>query len=55
MVNHLLLLNDMENFDYDDIDLDRRMNNGQLDKRYFTVLAIDHVEGLSLSILSLGN
>jgi hypothetical protein len=40
----------MENYDYDDIDLDRRMNNGQLDRRYFCTLAIAHVEGLSLSM-----
>jgi len=28
IINHLLLLRDMSEFDYDDIDLDRRMNNG---------------------------
>ena len=43
----------MENYDYDDVDLDRRMNNGQLDKRYFCALAIAHVEGLSLSMSTL--
>ena len=28
VINHLLLLRDMSEFDYDDVDLDRRMNNG---------------------------
>ena len=46
IINHLLLLRDMDNHDYDDIDLDRRMNKNQLAKRYFTVISIQNVEGL---------
>jgi hypothetical protein len=28
IINHLFLLSDLNEFDYDDVDLDRRMNNG---------------------------
>lgn len=40
----------MNDFDYDDIDLDRRMNNKQLSKRFFCVLAISHIEGMTLNM-----
>ena len=46
IINHLLLIRDMEKNDYDDIDLDRRMNKNQLSKRHFTVISIQNVEGL---------
>jgi hypothetical protein len=39
----------MMSHDYDDMDLDRRMNKNQLSKRVFTVLAVSNVEGLVLS------
>jgi hypothetical protein len=50
VVNHLFLLRDLTTYDFDDFDLDRRMNNGQLSKRYFCCLAIAHIEGLTLSM-----
>jgi hypothetical protein len=30
VVNHVLLMRDMREYDYDDMDLDRRMNHNQL-------------------------
>jgi hypothetical protein len=43
-----MLINDMDTHAYDDMDLDRRMNKNQLSRRYFTVLAVQNVEGLNL-------
>jgi hypothetical protein len=43
-----MLINDIDTHAYDDMDLDRRMNKNQLSRRYFTVLAVQNVEGLNL-------
>ena len=40
IINHLLLIKDMKENKYDDMDLDRRMNQNQLAKRYFSVQSI---------------
>ena len=53
VINHLFLLKDLKEYDYDDIDLERRMNNGQLNKRYFCTIAIAHIEGLSLGMATI--
>ena len=37
VVNHLLLIKDIEKNNYDTIDLDRRTNQSMLSKRFFTV------------------
>jgi len=40
VIQHLMLIKDMDQNNYDDIDLDRRMNKNQLCRRYFTTLAV---------------
>lgn len=53
MVNHLLLIKDIEQNNYDTIDLDRRTNQSMLSKRFFTVQGIQHMESLTLSFADL--
>jgi hypothetical protein len=48
-MNHLQLLKDIKDNNYDSIDLDSRTNVSILGKRYFTVNCIQAVESLSLS------
>jgi hypothetical protein len=40
VVNHVLLIKDIEKNEYDTIDLDRRANTSVMSKRFFTVQAI---------------
>jgi len=53
VVNHLLLIKDIEQNNYDTIDLDRRTNQSMLSKRFFTVQGIQHMESLTLSFADL--
>ena len=48
VVNHLQLLKDSEDSDYDTIDLEKRANMQLLSKRFFTVKTIEHMESFTL-------
>ena len=47
--NHLCLLKDINENDFDTVDLDKRTNVSILGKRHFTVACINLVESLSLT------
>lgn len=53
VVNHILLIKDIEKNEYDTIDLDRRASTSQMSKRFFTVQGIQHIESLTLNFIDL--
>lgn len=53
VVNHLLLIKDIENNDWDDHQLVKRQSTSILSKRFFTIQCIKHMESLTLSFADL--
>jgi len=53
VVNHTLLVRDIQNERYEEIDLERRANASIMSKRFFTVQAIQHIESLTLNFADL--
>ena len=53
VVNHTLLVKDISQNDYDEIDLEKRANANIMSKRFFTVQGIQHIESLTLSFSDL--
>jgi hypothetical protein len=49
IINHLLLIKDIENHEWNDFDLDKRTQTSMLSKRFFTVQCIKSTESLSLN------